>query len=121
MGWVVKAWRAEGLGPLVSEHTRVAAREVREAAERDARAIRRTARREGKRTQGELQRLEHMGSELLQDVRERRAATRGSGGPWPDGPPPPDPLVRHRHRRIRPLQRARLRESPLAELFRATQ
>ena len=123
MGWVVKAWRAEGLATLASQHARQAAQGMLEAAERDARRMRRTAQRECSRTQGDLQRLEDMGSELLQDVRDRRATGtgRGSGGPLVDGPPTPELRMRD----LRPGRyrgrRSRLRESPLAELFRATE
>ena len=121
MGWVVRSWRVEGLATLVSEHARHAARGMLEAAERDARRIRREARGERSRTQGDLQRLEDMGSELLQDVRERRALARGDGEPWAGGPPAPELRVRD----LRPTHaragRMRLRESPLAELFRATE
>jgi len=121
MGWVVKAWRAEGLATLAAEHARQAARGMLEAAERDARRIRRTARRECSRTQGELQRLEDMGSELLQEVREQRTRGGRAGGPWPDGPPGPALRVRDLRRNRARGGRARLRESPLAELFRATE
>lgn len=119
MGWVIKTWHAEGLAALVSEHSRHAARHVMQTAERDARRIRRTVERERLRTQGDLQQLEALGGELLLGVRERRDATRWSGGPGPDGPPAPE--LRVRDLRSRPARgRSRLRASPLAELFRPT-
>ncbi len=116
MGWVVKQWRTEGVAALLSEHAREAAREVLDAAEREARRWQRTARRERAVADDELQRLEEMGGELLQRVRRQREALRA-----PAQPAPEDPVaVRERPRPARSRARARLRDSPLAGLFAAS-
>ena len=119
MGWVVKQWRPEGVAALLGEQAREAAREVREAAEREARRWQRTARRERSVADDELQRLEELGGELLQRVRLHREDLRG-----PVAAEPADPLaiaVRDLRRPARPGPRSRLRDSPLAGLFAASQ
>ena len=89
---------------------------MREAAEREARRWHRVARRERAVADDELQQLEEMGGELLQRVRLHRASIRvpDTSG---DGP-----VIEARDLRKAPRagQRARLRDSPLAGLFAAT-
>ena len=117
MGWVVKQWRPEGVAALVGEQAREAAREVRDAAEREARRWHRMARRERAVADDELQRLEHLGGELLQRVRVHRQTLRA-----PVDPASADPLgiaVRDLRRPTRP-GRSSLRDSPLAGLFAAS-
>jgi hypothetical protein len=116
MGWVVKRWRPEGVAAALGEQVLEAGREVREAAEREARRWHRVARRERAVADDELQRLEEMGGELLQRVRLQRASIR-----LPD---PSDHVGDIEVRDLRPASRgghrARLRDSPLAGLFAAT-
>ncbi len=69
MGWVVKRWRPEGVAVALGGQVLEAGREVREAAEREARRWHRVARRERAVADDELQRLEEVGGELLQRVR----------------------------------------------------
>ena len=119
MGWVVKQWRPEGVAALVGEQARAAARDVRDAAEREARRWHRTARRERAVADDELQRLEELGGELLQRVRVQRGAVR-----TPAAPAPADPFdiaARDLRRPARSGPRSRLRDSPLAGLFAASE
>lgn len=115
MGWVVKRWRPEGVAALLDEQVRGAARDVLEAAEREARRWHRMARRERAVADDELQRLEELGGELLQRVRLQRASIgdRRAAAPPDTG----DIAVRDLRR---PARRSRLRASPLAALFAAT-
>lgn len=118
MGWVVKSWHPEKLAEFLGERAREAGREVLEAAEREARRWHRVARRERAVADDELQRLEALGEQLLCEVRRERTLVRG-GEP---APPAALPVISARDLRTqhRPSRRARLRDSPLAELFRAT-
>lgn len=118
MGWVVKRWRPEGVAALLDEQARGAARDVLEAAEREARRWHRVARRERAVTDDELQQLEAMGGELLQRVRLQRSSIGSSTAPAP--PDTGDIDVRDLRRPVRPARRSRLRASPLAALFAAT-
>ena len=115
MGWVVKQWRPEGVAALIGEQ----AREVRAAAEREARRWQRMARRERAVADDELQRLEVMGEELLQRVRLHRAGLRAPVAPPDAGRP--EITVTDLRRRPRASARSRLRDSPLAGLFAASQ
>jgi hypothetical protein len=117
MGWVVKQWRPEGVAALLGEPAREAAREVLEAAEREARRWGRMARRERAVADDELQRLEELGEELLQRVRRHHQELRA---PAPAAAEAPDIVVRDLRRPGRPGPRARLRDSPLAGLFAAS-
>ena len=115
MGWVVKQWRPEGVAALIGEQ----AREVREAAEREARRWQRMARRERAVADDELQRLEELGAELLQRVRLHRTGLRAPVVA-PDADEPAITVTDLR-RRPRSSARSRLRDSPLAVLFAASQ
>lgn len=117
MGWVVKQWRPEKLAELVGEQAQETAREVMRVAEREARRWHRVARRERAVADDELLRLRELGDDLLQQVRTRRASVRG-GEPAPLAPPPE--ILAFDLRAPRRARRSRLRDSPLAELFRAT-
>ncbi|MBA2645120.1 MAG: hypothetical protein H0U80_06710 [Solirubrobacterales bacterium] len=119
MGWVIKTWRPEKLAERVVEQAREAGREVLQAAEREARRWHRVARRERAVADDELQRLEELGVRLLRDVDRERASVRG-GEP---APPVPRAEISAHDLRVprRPGKRSRLRDSPLAELFRATE
>lgn len=118
MGWVVKRWRPEGVAALLDEQARGAARDVLETAEREARRWHRVARRERAVADDELQQLEAMGGELLQRVRLQRASIGSSTAPAP--PDTGDIDVHDLRRPARPARRSRLRTSPLAALFAAT-
>ena len=118
MGWVVKTWHPEKLAELLGEQARTAGREVLEAAEREARRWHRVARRERAVADDELQQLEALGEQLLCEVRRERASVRG-GEPAPPAPAPEIAAYDLRASR-RAGRRTRLRDSPLAELFRAT-
>lgn len=118
MGWVIKSWHPEKLAELLRDQAREAGREVLQAAEREARRWHRVARRERAVADDELQQLEALGEQLLCDVRRERASVRG-GEPAPPAPIPE--IVAHDLRGARGVsRRSRLRDSPLAELFRAT-
>ena len=104
MAWIVTSWRTEALA----------------AAEREARRITRTATREVADADAYLAALEGFGVETRGEVRRRRLELRA------DGPGAATPATTRApavpatpNRGARP-GRARLRESPLTELFRAT-
>jgi hypothetical protein len=118
MSWVVKAWKPELL----------------QAAEREARRLRRAAGREADDAAAYLLVLEDLGIALREDVRRQRRAQEPRPLPIPEKRPaaaaPPAPaaepaLVRHpkpaevRATPSRP-PRASLHDSPLSELFRVT-
>ena len=92
MAWKVTSWRSEALV----------------AADREARRITRNATREVADAADYLAALEHFGVETRGEVRRRRLELRA------DDPGAAARAPRPRH------GRARLRESPLIELFRAT-
>ena len=118
MGWVVKSWHPEKLAELLGERAMEAGREVLEAAEREARRWHRVARRERAVADDDLQRLEELGERLLREVHRERASVRG-GEPAP--PARMAEIAAYDLRRPRrPGRRSRLRDSPLGELFRAT-
>ena len=104
MSWVVKAWKPALL----------------QAAEREARRLRRAAGREADDATAYLLVLEDLGTELREDVRRQRRAPEGEpepeAGREPEAAPQPNEI---RATRSRPA-RASLRDSPLSELFRAT-
>jgi hypothetical protein len=91
MAWKVTSWRNEALA----------------AAEREARRIKRDAAREAADAEAYLSALERFGIDTRGEVRRRRLELRA------DGPGAATPTT------VRP-GRARLRDSPLTELFRAT-
>lgn len=99
MAWKVTSWRNEALA----------------AAEREARRITRTATREVADAEAYLAALEHFGVDTRGEVRRRRLELRADGSTPRRGPRP----AATTDRPPRP-GRARLRESPLTELFRAT-
>ena len=91
MGWVVKSWNAEAVDQIVTD----------------------TARRELADGIAYLEQLETFGVLTRRLVREKRAALRA-----PAPPPPPAPRITARRGGGR--RRATMRDSPLADLFRAT-
>ena len=92
MAWIVTAWK-----PAVLRET-----------ERESRRLRRAADRELEDTMAHLLELENLGAELREDVRRRRREQHPRASePQPDA-------TRAR------CGRARMRSSPLSELFRAT-
>jgi len=101
MSWVVKAWKPELL----------------QAAEREARRVRRAAGREAGDAAAYLRVLEDLGAELREDVRRRRRAPAPLPLPLPV---PPRRPVAEPGERDAGNGRARLRDSPLSELFRAS-
>jgi hypothetical protein len=136
MAWIVTSWRTEALEALVDTRAREAAQAIVAAAERDARRFRRVAERETADALAYLEVLERLGRETLETVRaqrrqpvpEARAAHHRALVPEPPhAPPVPAPeeirVVDTRPARPAPPARparASLRDSPLAELFRAT-
>ena len=118
MGWVVKRWRPEGIAALLEEQARGAARDVLEAGEREARRWHRLARRERAVADDELQQLEAMGGELLQRVRLQRSSIGRST--LPASLETGEIEARDLRRAAGPGRRSRLRASPLAALFAAT-
>ena len=90
MGWVVKSWNAEAVDRIVSDSAR------RELADGIA----------------YLEELETFGVLTRRLVREKRAALHT--------PPPPPVAPRPAPRITARRGRARMRDSPLSELFRAT-
>ena len=105
MAWTVKAWKPEVLA----------------AAERDARRVRREARREATDATAYLLVLEDLAAQLREDARGRRRDLAPTPLPIPRKrpapPPPPDPEPGEITAR---KGRATLRDSPLGDLFRAT-
>ncbi len=107
MGWVVKELRAELADAML------------EAAERDARRIRRTAGRTTSRAADDLRELEALAVELHATVRRQRLSTvvparEPEVAPAPVAPPEPAETPRRRRG-----GRASMRSSPLDELLRA--
>ena len=103
MAWVVKTWRPEVIA----------------AAEREARRLRRGAAREAEDAAAYLVVLEDLAAELREGLRAQRR----------DRPPRPLPIPEKRPAPVTPEPageitarrgRAKLRDSPLGELFRAT-
>jgi hypothetical protein len=118
MGWVVKSWNAEALEQLVSDGARAAAREVVLDAERDARRIGRVAARETADASAYLEALETFGVLTRRLVRERRAELRS--GEADEAPAPALEVAPAPPRITARRGRATMRDSPLADLFRAT-
>ncbi|MGZ4268017.1 MAG: hypothetical protein ACXVFN_10850 [Solirubrobacteraceae bacterium] len=116
MGWVVKSWNAAALEELVGAEARETARGIVRDAERDARRIGRAAARETADAAAYLEALETFGVLTRRLVRERRAELRGAAG----AEPPPREVVPEPRRITARRGRARLRESPLRDLFRVT-
>jgi len=91
MGWVVKSWNADAVDRIVSD----------------------TARRELADGIAYLEELETFGVLTRRLVRAKRAELRVASSE-PAAPPPPAPRITARR------GRATMRDSPLADLFRAT-
>ncbi|MEP6954398.1 MAG: hypothetical protein ABI950_10090 [Solirubrobacteraceae bacterium] len=92
MGWVVKSWNAEAVDRIVSD----------------------TARRELADGLAYLEELETFGVLTRRLVREKRAELRTATPEIEPAAPPPVPRITARR------ARASMRDSPLADLFRAT-
>jgi DNA-binding transcriptional ArsR family regulator len=111
MGWRLKSWDVEAVAAALGAE-----------AERDARRVRRMAERKRREVLTELAGLEAMAGELAEQLRAHRAAPR-TARPAAAEPPagaeikatPEPPAIRGRRPR-----RSSLRDSPLSELFRAT-
>jgi hypothetical protein len=87
MGWVITTWHTDRLAALLDADTREAADDVVRRADRDARRLRRAARRETGGVAAALEALERLGSEALDDVRLQRGRWRDDGArPAPTRP-----------------------------------
>ena len=87
MGWVITTWHTDRLAALLDADTRDAAEEVVRRAGRDARRLRRVARREAAGVAASLEALERLGTEAREDVRRQRQRWRdGDARPGPTGP-----------------------------------
>jgi hypothetical protein len=87
MGWVITTWHTDRLAALLDADTRNAAEEVVRRAGRDARRLRRVARREAAGVAASLEALERLGTEARADVRRQRRRWRdGEARPGPTGP-----------------------------------
>ena len=108
MAWIVTSWRIDRLEALVSTEVRARAERERRHAER----VSSRAARERDDLAAELEALERLGIELRAQLSDRETARAE----------PPLRAVPTPSRADRPRRggRARLEESPLAELFRAT-
>jgi cell division septum initiation protein DivIVA len=123
MAWVVKAFKPEVLAAAERE-----SRGVLREAERESRRVLRKAEREARDVSAHLLVLEDLGAELREHVRCRRRELPAAPPPPAEAPrPEPEPLpiparaLRPATAPTRPRQgRARMRDSPLAELFRPT-
>jgi hypothetical protein len=108
MAWIVTSWRSEALA----------------AAEREARRIKRDAAREAADAEAYLAALERFGLDTRGEIRRRRHELRADAtpnrGPRPAAAPNRGPRPAAAPNRGPRPGRARLRESPLTELFRAT-
>ncbi|HYM57936.1 MAG TPA: hypothetical protein VES79_08230 [Solirubrobacteraceae bacterium] len=102
MGWIVTSWKTERLALLLVAEAVETAAQVRRVAERDAQRLHRAAAREAADAAAYLVALEELGVQTREAVRRRRQAESQ----------PSDAAAR--------VGRATLHESPLAELFRAT-
>src|SRR4051794_29830675 len=107
MAWIVKSWRREALVALADAEALDAAQEIVLGAEREARRIERSARREVADADAYLAELERFGRETLSQVVAHRGERAGGHAVAPDEPPGPISVRRGR---------ARLRDSPLSEL-----
>jgi hypothetical protein len=87
MGWVITTWHTDRLAALLDADTRDAAEDVVRRADRDARRLRRAARREAAGVAATLEGLERLGTEAREDVRrERRRRRDGEAPPGPTRP-----------------------------------
>jgi hypothetical protein len=112
MAWIVKSWRRDALAALADAEALDAAKEIELAAEREARRIERGARREAADADAYLAELERFGHDTVDQVAAHRRGLRSERPALlPDEPAGPISVRKGR---------ARLRDSPLGELFRAT-
>ncbi|MEA2282795.1 MAG: hypothetical protein QOK21_3402 [Solirubrobacteraceae bacterium] len=123
MAWIVKSWRREALAALADAEALEAAQEIVLGAQREARRIERGARRESADAGAYLAELERFGQDTLAQVAAHRAELRSEPPEQPSRAPeqpalapeePPGPISVRKGR-------ASLRDSPLTELFRATE
>jgi hypothetical protein len=84
MGWVITTWHTDRLAALLDANTREGAEEVVRRAGRDARRLRRGARREAAGVAASLDALERLGTDARDDVRRQRQR-------WRDGEARPGP------------------------------
>jgi hypothetical protein len=112
MAWIVKSWRKEALAALADAEALDAAQEIVLGAEREARRIERSARREVADADAYLAELERFGRDTLGQVAAHRGARAGRRALAPE-----EPAGQISVRRAR----ATLHDSPLSELFRATE
>jgi hypothetical protein len=111
MAWIVKSWRREALAALADAEALDAAREIVLGAEREARRLERSARREVADADAYLAELERFGRDTLAQVAAHRGERGGRSALAPEEPAGPISVRKGR---------ATLRDSPLSELFRAT-
>jgi hypothetical protein len=116
MAWIVKSWRRDALAALADAEALDAAQEIVLAAEREARRIERGARREAADVDAYMAELERFGRDTREQVAAHRAGLRSERPERPALLPdePAGPISVRKGR-------ATLRESPLSELFRATE
>jgi hypothetical protein len=115
MAWIVKSWRRDALAALADAEALDAAQEIVLGAEREARRIERAARREAADADAYLAELERFGHDTREQVAEHRRGLRAERPEHvavvPEEPTGPISVRKGR---------ATLRDSPLSELFRAT-
>ena len=113
MAWIVKSWRRDALAALADAEALDAAQEIVRGAERDARRIERGARREAADADAYLAELERFGHDTREQVAaHRRGLHSERPAIVPDEPSGPISVRQGR---------ATLHDSPLSELFRATE
>jgi hypothetical protein len=116
MAWIVKSWRRDALAALADAEALDAAREIVLGAEREARRIERGARREAADVDAYMAELERFGRDTREQVAAHRRGLRATQPERPAVVPeePSGPISVRKGR-------ATLRDSPLSELFRATE
>jgi hypothetical protein len=123
MAWIVKSWRRDALAALADAEALDAAREIVLGAEREARRIERGARREAADVSAYMAELERFGRDTRGQVAAHRRGLRSAQPERPERPAAARPVVPDEPTgpiRVR-KGRATLHDSPLSELFRATE
>ena len=116
MAWIVKSWRRDALAALADAEALDAAQEIVLGAEREARRIERDARRESADVDAYMAELERFGRDTREQVAAHRRGLRATQPERPAVVPdePTGPISVRKGR-------ATLHDSPLSELFRATE
>ena len=120
MAWIVKSWRRDALAALADAEALDAAQEIVLGAEREARRIERGARREAADVDAYMAELERFGRDTREQVAAHRDRLRSEQPERPERPAPVVPDEPSGPISVR-KGRATLRDSPLGELFRATE